>query len=506
MAFEPVFEMTKLDSLKRICVHQAVVEARLLSQGGIKIAKILSVATHCQVTPSEVFNGEARYNGRVGFKVIFADPEGKNHGMDYNADFTDKLLSDEIKTGLKPMLSATVLDTDIVSVDEREIKLACVAEVALDAVASESVNLLTKGGDNVYTHDDRMDYSKLVAENSVPFTVSDRLDDIKCENILLAETKVVTVNRRAALDAVVLEGNVICDLTCEDEGGMINSYRRVTPFVGEVSVPDAREGNMAIGTASLTSQSVTMEADGSNRSAALEYTLTGFAKVFTDDVAYPVTDAFSVTNELKSTGESLDVRKNKQNATFSDRVEGAVTLDINMPSADSVLAVTGAGLHLASAVAGDGRISYDGVVSANIIYYAAETNEKASVAVELPFSIHADCRDAVPSDAVTAKGAVTGVTTKIQRGNEIQIKADIEVEYILTGSETKYVITELALGEERVLPTAAFSVHIAKGGETLWDVAKALGMTPELVLTQNPGLALPLTGGERVIAYRHLKK
>jgi phosphotransferase system HPr-like phosphotransfer protein len=218
-----------------------------------------------------------------------------------------------------------------------------------------------------------------------------------------------------------------------------------------------------------------------------------------------VTDAFSVTNELKSTGESLEVCRNKQNATFADRVEGTVTLDINMPSADNVLAVTGAKLNIASAAATDGRVSYDGVVSANIIYYAAEENQKASVAVELPFSINSECRNAADGDTVTAKGAVTMVTTKIQRGNEIQIKADIEIEYVLSGSETRYVITELSLGEERVLPSAAFSVHIAKGGETLWDVAKSLGMTPELVLTQNPGLGLPLIGGERVIAYRHIK-
>jgi len=64
------------------------------------------------------------------------------------------------------------------------------------------------------------------------------------------------------------------------------------------------------------------------------------------------------------------------------------------------------------------------------------------------------------------------------------------------------VLTGLELGEERILPTSAFSVHIAKNGESLWDVAKALGLTPELVLVQNPGLSLPLNGGERVMAYR----
>ena len=71
---------------------------------------------------------------------------------------------------------------------------------------------------------------------------------------------------------------------------------------------------------------------------------------------------------------------------------------------------------------------------------------------------------------------------------------------------TKCIITELTQGEMRELPSSAISIHIAKSGETLWDVAKALGSTPELVMLQNPDITLPLSGGERVIVYRHLTK
>ena len=506
MAFEPVFEKQTLASVKRLCVHQAVVEARLLSRGGVLISKVLSIATDCTVTPSEVFSGEARYQGRVSFKVIFIDAEGKNHSMDYNADFTDKLLSEGVSAGLKPLLSAVILDTDIVTVDERELKLACVVEVALDAVVSEDVNALIKGGENVYTHDDRVDFLRLVADNSVSFTETLDISELKSGKILLSEARAVTTDRRKGLDGVIVEGKIICDLTCEDEEGSIYSIHRVMSFLEEIPAPDIREGGFMFATCILNSHSVTVETDGEKNTAALEFVLTGFIRVLTDDLFHPIVDAFSVTNELKSIGQSLTICKNKYNGSFEDRVEGAVTLDINMPIADSILAVTGAKLNIASASAtSDGHVTYDGIVSANIIYYSAETNVKSSVAVELPFSF-TTAMDAVIGDTVTARGCVTNLATKILRGNEIQIKADIEVEVLISGSETKYIMTDLILGEERVLQTAAFSVHVAKGGETLWDVAKALGMTPEIVLTQNPGLSLPLAGGERVMAYRQMRK
>jgi len=502
MAFEPVFEQKTLAGYKRLCCAQAVVEARLPANAGANIAKVLSIATECTVNASEVFAGEARYHGRVNFKVIFTDPEGKNHSMDYNADFTDKLLGEEIQAGQKAVLSAHVLDTDILSVDERELKLACVVETAMDAVVFETVNALTKGGENIYTHEDRVEFVCLLCENTAALTVTGELKDLKNGKVLLSEARAITAKRRAGQDVVFVEGSIFCDLTCEDEAGMIYSLHYTAPFIEEIPAIGAREGNSVVAGCSLNSHSVTVETDGQACSAALEFVLTGFVKVFADDVFHPIVDAFSVTNELRAAGRTLGVYKHKHSGSFDERVEGSVTLDINMPIADSISAITGSKLTISTAIAGEGSITYDGIVSANIIYYSAEANVKNSVAVELPFSIAVHADYAAAGDAVSAKGIVTNWTTKILRGNVLQLKADIEVDILVNGEEPKFILTELAVGDERVLPTAAFSVHIANAGESLWDVAKALGMTPEIVLVQNPSLSLPLSGGERVLAYR----
>ena len=504
MAFEPVFEMTKLDSLRRLCSSQAVVEAKLLPSSGATIARVLSIATDCTVSPSEVFAGEARYNGRVCFKVVFADGEGGNHSMDYNADFTDKLACEQIVAGIRPVISASILDTDVVSVDEREIKLACVVEVNLDAVMQDGVNVLTGGGENVYTHDDKIEYTRLVAECSDSFTVSDSMSDVKCKDVLLAEPKIVLSSVRAGLDSVTVSGKIICDLCCEGDDGLIMSYRQTTAFMQEVPATGARDDNFAVGSAMLTSYKAMMETSGEDSAITLDYGVAVTVKVFADESVDAIVDAFSVTNELLTSGEALRIYRNRRCETFSDRIDGSVTLDINMPIADNILAVTGAKLNIASATASDGKINFEGVASCNVIYYSAEADSNNSVAVELPFSFKV-AAGVNEGDEVTAKGVITSVSTKIRRGNEIDIKAEIEIETLATSLDTKYVITELKLGEERALPTSAFSIHIARGGETLWDVAKSLGTTPELVLTQNPKLSLPLSGGERVIAYRNLK-
>ena len=502
MAFEPVFEVVKLNSKRRLAKTQAVVEARLLPQPNTVIARVLSITADSVISASEVFTGEARYNGRVNFKVLFVDVDGRNHSMDYNADFSDKIEDGAITSEISPYISAAVLDTDIVYVSAGEIKLASVVEIRLDADVSEELKYLSSGGEGLYTHDDRVEYSHLTARGSGVSTMNASLNDVKIVSILLAEHKAVVTSRSAGVDIVRVEGNIISDVCGETEDGLLASYRVETPFSEEFGAGDARPSDLVIACASV-SGSAKLESDGETSAVSLEYSLKVDYSVYSDAGVDVIVDAFSVSNELLSTSESVNICKNKLNVTVTDRVEGNVTLEVNV---DNILAATALRLSVTNIVAGDGEALIEGIVSGNIIYYSAEANSKNSVAVELPFSLKLPVEGLSEGDDVTGRGEVTAVTLKIRRGNEIDIRADIAAELEASGISTKCVITELNEGEARELPSSAISIHIAKTGETLWDVAKALGSTPELVMLQNPDLNLPLSGGERIMVYRHLTR
>ena len=199
--------------------------------------------------------------------------------------------------------------------------------------------------------------------------------------------------------------------------------------------------------------------------------------------------------------------KPRLNATVTDRVEGSVTLEVNMPIADNILGMTAAKVTVSNAVAeADDEMLVEGVVGGNVIYYCAEANSENSGAVELPFSLKVAVPGLRENDEVYVCAEVVAVTLKIRRGNEIDVRADVAFEIYAAGSSTKCVITDLSEGEARIIPSSAISVHVARPGETLWDVAKATGSTPELVMLQNPDLELPLKGGERVLVYRYLSK
>ena len=236
-----------------------------------------------------------------------------------------------------------------------------------------------------------------------------------------------------------VEGVVISDICGETADGLIASYRVETPFSEEFGAADARPSDIVLAYSSVSGTS-TLETDGEVNAVLNEYALKVDYCVYTDASFSVITDAFSVTHELLTTTESVNILKPALNETVTDRVEGNVTLEVNMPIVDNILAATALRLNVTNVVALDGEALIEGIVSGNIIYYSAEADSKNSVAVELPFSLKSPVSGISEGDEIIAFGEVTAVTLKIRRGNEIDIRADICVEIQASSPVTKCII------------------------------------------------------------------
>lgn len=504
MEIKPVYEDAKITALQRIAVTQAVVEARLLPSPGISIAQVLSITARAEVGSTEAFTGEARFTGKVSFAVTFVDEDGHNRVISTASDFSDKIESPLLSATTLPQLCAAVLDVDAVSLSRSEIRLAAVVEIKLSAETATEVKYLRSGGEGVYTCDEKLTLSRPVARGKAGVTAEARLDKVSLVEVLSCENKAYITGARAERDCAVISGVIISFVCGETEDGLIGSYRVETPFEEEISAPESRGGDVVRASADVTA-AIRTETDEDSRAIVIEYDVPLCFTVFAMDGFTAVTDVFSPTSELKSTVESVTLQTVREGKTVLEHVDGSVTLDVSMPVVDNVLAACGLSLSVTNAVAMDGEAVVEGIVGGSVIYYSAEVDKKSSVAVEIPFSLHLDydCRE---GDELCADGEVIAAALKIRRGNEIDVRADVALRLDATASAEARLITAVSVGKEITAPCAGISVHIAKRGETLWSLARALCCTPELIAAQNPTLSFPLSGGERVILFRHLDR
>ncbi|MBO4538795.1 MAG: LysM peptidoglycan-binding domain-containing protein [Clostridia bacterium] len=98
---------------------------------------------------------------------------------------------------------------------------------------------------------------------------------------------------------------------------------------------------------------------------------------------------------------------------------------------------------------------------------------------------------------------VTNVAAK-SRGGEVDLSFEAIVNLKGVSEKTICVVSAIETGAPKEENDFAISLYIVQKGETLWDVAKALNTSEEILLRQNADVPLPLSGGEKVILYREL--
>lgn len=503
MSFEPIYEVATTDSPDKLCSGQVVVEAKMFAPPGITISKILSAEASVTITASEVFVGEVRYGGKVAYKVLLLGSEGETECLGYSADFSDKLLDEAIERGMKPIFDYRILDTDIISVESGEIKLATVVEVDLIKPVQKRIKYLKHGGEGVHTLERALTLCKECGIGEENVTATDSAA-VNAEKIVGGSSRVIVTKKNCAEGFVSVEGKIISDFCLESDGN-ISSVNMVTPFASELSLEGCNGDCKAVVRARLSSVTPVLTESGDGKTLEVEYTVSITAIAYGQNEITAVCDAFSENCEILATTESVNVRKLCDSFSAEDCVTGTVTLDQSNPVADSVIAVCSPTVHVTSAFVKDGNPIAEGIVSAVILYYSAELNSKNSVEIELPFSLKLN-RISDDDEEIDLRATVSNCTARIRRGGEFDVRADVIFDADVYKTAVDSVITEIKQGEEISPSEAALTVHYARGGEQPFDAAKALKTSPECIKEQNPNLEFPLRKGDRVIYYRHLKR
>ena len=497
MAIEPIYEVVALSCNKRLCTVQIAVEANAQVHSS-SIKRILGVTATVSAEPTEVFSQEARVSGRVNFGVLYITEAGETLSLERSADFSDKINDAAIEAG-KPYLAIKVVEAKATEFSAEEIKLLAVLELTLFDSRAQRTKYLASGGENLYTNEQTIEYTSLVSAFGDEF-IAETEEDFDCDELLGYETATVIKNFDSQVDMVRAGGEFVLRALGR-KNGEIFQKEIVCPYLNECRADGTRNGNLV--DASVCVSSVETALEEGRLKVCFRARAHGF--VFAKGQASCVTDAFSVACELKKECQSVKYAASKGVFSFADEIDGSITLGDEMPIADKIVAVTGTTVQIASAYALEGRVVVDGVFGANLIYFSSESNTLSSVVAEIPFSLTKSA-SVCERDEVVASASVARIKPKVRRGNELAIRAEISVLVSVCEGRSVEIITMVTEGEEISVPTSAISLHIARQNESLWEIAKALCTTPELVLVQNPHLELPLRGGERIVAYRHLKK
>lgn len=503
MAFEPILSVVEPNRFDRLCRFQSVTEARLLPRPDAEIDKLLSCSAVAKIGSSEVYNGEVRVRGRVEFRSVYVGTDGSNNALSAGVDFSEKIECDKLVSGMDASVSAEVIDVETVKLTPGELKLNAILELSVFGVEKKKYSVVSEMPEGVYVSEKSMTHSVLVCSGRGESEHTASVTDSVVADVMCCESRVCVSEAIAGEDSVRVSGVIYVEAICETTDGMLLAVKSDIPFDEEYSAVGASASDCVVARSFVTSKCDFIAGEEGGGEIEITCTLVSDYFVFGEENFTYIDDAYSVERDLMTESESISVSRVRQSVTVTERVDGSVILERDMPPVDNILAVTGLKAMVTDVHAGDGEATVEGVVAGKIIYYSAEDGVKNSVPMELPFSTDVIADGFERGDIAMGEGAVSGVSVKIRRGNELDVRVDVSFVLNAVGYTWAEVLTNVSAGELRAQPSAAISIHYGSAGEGLWAASRALGVTPEEVVRQNPECEFPLEKDMRLVAYRH---
>ena len=483
------YQTIKNDCVQAVAKGQTVVrtDVDLADRGGV--GKLLSVSVDATVTSVEAVEGSARVYGRAVYKVLYLDAEGKIGGLDYFGEFDFDVVDEAIAVGAT-WATAGVLDSDC-TVTGSTLHLEAVCEVSITQIISHEADVVTSADCECLEEVISTVSLSPIAESN--FEVVEEVEShASVDRVLLFDAKALHTATRQGVDSTTVEGKVFAQVVYRTEGE-IKSQAIVFDYAEQLDV----EGDVDL-TVSLKQAKLVLTGEDDNNVFRVETVLSVKGNRLVKNEYTAVLDAFRPDCDVRVAGDNFLCRRYEGLTTRTERVSQKVD-EAELDLSAGVLAATASRVNLANVIASDGQITVEGLAVANVLYRVQEGG-LASGEVELPFSV----TFAAPSVSAecTLAGEALVLSVSVVGAGVVECELVFAVKcyrpYLV-----RYVTAIEA--QPTACKDAVMSVYFAPVEATLWDIARAVHVSPSQLLRQNPDLAdAPEDGAmRRVVVFRH---
>lgn len=457
--------------------------------------KILGVTADAVVNSVEALNNELRVNVSTVFRVIYESENGIT-AYSSKVDSNRSIIIEGIQTGTRAIVCASVLDCEYAGANN--IKAKCTVLLSGWYVLSNSLNFLQSQLDGIYCQTD------LIKVENVEILPSSKLNLTFNNEARMPISKILDYRAVALVNNVFpsngsfqIEGEVALKAVMLSDNGQFMCQTYTNMFNTEIMAEEIFETSTIDACILVNSVDLSLSSQD-NRAFISDIKLTLNATASNMRELEGVVDAYSTSNELiiKESVHRLDslfcLRSVRDKVTKSVKVKNGIS---------DVECVVGA-LVGGCTITKNNGLSIEGIITGMVIY-SNENNILDSINIEIPY-LTMIAKDFECDSNLYASVAITGIFARLRTASEIEVSAEILVSVKGKRSIEIKLINDIELGDEKEIDDVAISLYLVKPNQTLWEIAKDLNTSENIIINQNPDLKLPLKAGEKIILYKEI--
>lgn len=498
MVFEPNFTKVVSSSRKNIGITQSVIELKLPTNEDV-IDAIYSVSAKSTIISNEVAGNDINFVGLVDFQAMF-ESAGIT-ALDYSAEFKDKFVCDSEVLG-EVVLSSNVVDVTS-SIVSNGIRVVAIVETTIDNIVSKDINVLTSiNSQDVNIQYKDVEFSTYIGKAYEKFDVTQEFDVKNATKILMVTPNACVTSVIPNENYMTVNGLLNVDVCYQtgDSNGDVTSDFQTFDFSWDIALTGITDTSVIQSEISIMFNEIKvttmLEEGGANVNLYVPIAFAGY--VFAKTNMSVIDDVYIKSNYLSITSETFDSIVGMPSLQFRDNISGTASIADTAPFIDEILGVCTNNIVLASSRVDNNKLSIEGVANATVVYLTKETNALTAVQVEMPFSVEQKV-DGNMASVVTL--CLSDVNARSKRGKEIEVSSNLSVYVDMYGMNTMQVISNITMGDEKPKDDCSLYIYIVKDNQTIWDIAKEMNVSEELILEQNLDVELPLRSGEKLVIY-----
>lgn len=440
------------------------------------IKKVLSTNVKSNIVGLDNQNGVLMVSGKLILQTVYVGDNDEVYTAETAYDFVEKQKFDYVLTSLIGKDQVAVQDMNFAN---NEIVYTVIHNLQ---VAGNFAYEIPKEFENEELVTKKVDFvvNKAVATSNETFTVSEEtLVSNKILKILNVSANVLLSDVSCTVDKVTLEGKIQTETLFLTEEG-ISTINKEFEFRQEVAAQGVVPNNYASADCDLKMATIVPEENNEKTKLSYTFEILANATAYEETTVNVCSDIFSLKNELTVAYDYIDDINYASFANFDDSVLSQTNIS-EIADFDDIVSVYNPSAKVLNIQDLGEKVVLNTEIVADAIYKTQNGYETLKVKTETKYELAKDAK----LNVTEAVAVVTINSFKVKAGKELEVmfKLDYCVEYG-KNCNAKFV-KSIENIKEKSLENGGIKVYIARSGETLFDVARILNVTPETIASQN---------------------
>lgn len=488
MAFES--QNLNIQTKNLISTNEFAVNAVIATEKEKPIKHIVSVCPRATISGFESVDAELSIQGKLHIELVYASEDDTLEKVENDFDWVSSFKA--FGENLQPQIF--VVETTLENVSDTNVSASVLLKANVFGTTENMVTYATNFDENYVIDEQSLEYNGYFAGVTNKFTMQETFDLPENAKILTKDATVFVSGVVCGIDSVTVSGTVDYKILYQD-GETLANAQKSTEYSQEIACTNLLPDHLAAARARVVDVT---EKTLSQSSCQVDALVEIVVDTYLPAQAKTTKDLFNLSKNLDQTYSCLSF-ENYQ-ATLSEKKSLSVETNFDLLGGE-IVGIYHPEFNLSKAELENKTATVEGIFAGTLVYKNTESAEVLSTRVSAPV-----VTTYITEQEGTLKNIFVNAIAKGIKISTSKIDIDVDLQFVADVFAEKYVeyVETVTEKDDKPNQTSGIMIYVTKPNDTMFTVAKALGVSRELVAEQNKIEDQGFAAGQKIYIYNKL--